>query len=229
MGLFRRRDNDYMTMSVQKPLARSENLVVEDLQDEVLIYDELSARAHCLSGPAAMVWRSCDGTMGVAELATDLNLDADSVKQALSELESNGLLDSLAVLSNGNGHTRREFSIGAVKAGAAVGAAPMIYSILTPTPAAALTPSVAQCLFYSAQSCDGCTNVCGCCCCCQGCSTATQAACKICLPTTSCSTFSSGCSNVSGVSGSCSSGPNCSVKAPNGPVCGPDVPLVPSG
>jgi hypothetical protein len=228
----------HATMRVSKPLARTESLVIEDLDDEILIYDQLTARAHCLSGPAAMVWRACDGDLSEDALSASLGLEAEMVGVALAELETNGLLDVGPVaIVNGNGHTRREFTISTAKVGAAAAAAPMIYSILAPTPAAAATPSVAQCLFYSAKSCNGCTNICGCCCCCEGCPTATtaggQAGCKICLPTKMCSVtyFTAGCENVPGVNaGGCSSGPNCSSTAPDGPLCPPvSAPVLPSG
>src|SRR5207302_1646523 len=150
-----RSDGKYASMRIQPPMARSENLIVEDLDDEVLVYDQLNARAHCLSGAAASVWRVCDGETTVTELAVRL------------DLESNGLLEGPAMFK---GSTRREFSRKAAQIGGGVVATSAIYSIVAPTAMAAITPSVAQCQFYSADSCDGCTNICGCCCCCQGCS-----------------------------------------------------------
>jgi hypothetical protein len=205
-------------MRVSAPLARVESLVIEDMDDELLIYDELNARAHCLSGDAARVWRGCDGTRTTKALAEYLELDHNVVLSALSQIENVGLLDQGPSL---NGSTRREFAGRAAKIGVASAMAPMVYSVLAPTPASAATPSVAQCQFYSAKSCDGCSNICGCCCCCQGCSSATVSACKICLPTTLCSAtnFGDGCSKVAGVNGACSSGPNCSDTAANGPAC----------
>jgi hypothetical protein len=220
MSWFSKRQDDGPVMRVSAPLARTESLVIEDMDDELLIYDELNARAHCLSGDAARVWRACDGTRGTKALAEHLELDHDIVLTALSQIENVGLLDQGPSL---NGSTRREFAAKAGKIGVASAMAPMVYSVLAPTPASAATPSVAQCLYYSAQSCDGCSNICGCCCCCQGCSTATQSACKICLPTGLCGTanFQAGCAGVQGVTGSCSSGPHCSDTAANGPACGP--------
>jgi hypothetical protein len=226
----------HASVRVSKPIARTENLVIEDLDDEILIYDRLTAQAHCLNGPAAQVWRASDGDLSEESLAASLGLDADEVRFALVQLEDKNLLDLGPVVQvDGNGTTRRQFTITTAKAGAIAAAAPMIYSILAPTPAAAATPSVAQCLFYSAASCDGCRSICGCCCCCEGCSTATVPACKICLPTAMCSTtyFNSGCNGVAGVTGSCSSGPHCSATALNPPltgtVCAPCDPLAPSG
>src|SRR4051812_49356910 len=53
-----------------KPLGRSEDLIVQEVEDEVLVYDELSNRAHCLSADAARVWRACDGVKSEQEIAT---------------------------------------------------------------------------------------------------------------------------------------------------------------
>jgi hypothetical protein len=132
------RDNGkHATMSVSNPLARSENLVVEELDGEVLIYDQVSNHAHCLGPAAAAVWRACDGKTKTGDLGEATGLDADTVKVALGELESKNLLDVGPML--GNGTTRREFSFRAAKVGA----------------------------FYSSCDCNSCTGICGCCCCCQ--------------------------------------------------------------
>ena len=76
-----------------KPLARTRDLIVEEVEDEVLIYDENSETAHCLSTEAARVWRACDGQTTIDALTADIGLDADTVNRALAELESRGLLE----------------------------------------------------------------------------------------------------------------------------------------
>jgi hypothetical protein len=220
----------YASMSVQKrnPLARSEDLVVQEVEDEVLVYDELYARAHCLSADAARVWRACDGNSGADDLAGRLTLSEETVVRALAELEDKELLDQGPVLPNGNGNgrTRREFGIRAAKVGALAASAPMIYSTVIAPPMAAATPTPQQCLFYSADSCNGCTAICGCCCCCQGCSATTQPACKICFPTSLCSVANTGpgCDSLIPGAGQCSSGPNCSATAKAPPKCSPPCP-----
>lgn len=200
----------------RNPLARAENLVIQDLDDEILVYDETTAHAHCLNGVAAQVWRACDGELSVADMAAHLELEEVVVKDALIELESNGLLDGPVLF---NGSTRRQFSISAVKAGAAIGAAPMIYSIVAPVPAAAITVTPATCLSYSSGSCDNCTKICGCCCCCQGCSNFTSS-CKACYTVDGCPTLGSQCQGL-GAAGKCSSGGKCSAKPR--PPCPPGV------
>jgi hypothetical protein len=226
------KNGSYAVMpSTLKPLARAEDLIIQEVEDEVLVYDLRIARAHCLSASAALVWKACDGGVGADALADKLDLDEEVVLRALAELEEKDLLDygPVTVMNgNGNGSTRREFGFRVAKLGALGAAAPMIYSVAIATPMAAATPTPAQCLFYSAQSCDGCKHICGCCCCCQGCSVATQsAACKICFPSSLCSSSNTGpgCSNYTKSHDPCSSGPNCSATADDvltpGATCSP--------
>ena len=165
------------TPDVRKPRARSEGLVVEQLNDELLVYDLASNRAHCLGAPAARVWRACDGRTLVGSLSATLELDADSVDQALAGLEACDLLDEAPAL--GAGTTRRELGIRVAKTSAAVAAVPLIWSIAAPSPAAAATPTVAFC----AGACGGpCNAKPGCCCCRFG----TRSSNRECYPTSLC-------------------------------------------
>jgi hypothetical protein len=200
-----------VTLPRTKPLARTEDLILQEVDDEVLVYDQTFHRAHCLSPEAASVWRACDGETDTAAIGRKLGLESEVVLRALAELEDKELLKEMEETTGGT--TRREFSFRVAKLGAAGAAVPMIYSVAVATPMAAATPTPAQCLFYSAKSCDGCSHICGCCCCCQGCSSATVSACKLCFPIGMCTTgfAGDGCSNtLPGTS--CSSGPNCSVE-----------------
>jgi hypothetical protein len=43
----------------EMPLVREKNLIVQDLTDEVLIYDQVSHRVCHLEPAVAFVWRSC--------------------------------------------------------------------------------------------------------------------------------------------------------------------------
>jgi len=52
----------------QFPSARKTGLVVQDMPDEVLVYDLDSNKAHCLNKSAALVWKSCDGTKTVSDI-----------------------------------------------------------------------------------------------------------------------------------------------------------------
>jgi hypothetical protein len=52
-----------------KPRARTEDIVVQTLPDELLVYDLKRHEAHCLNPPAALVWKHCDGQTTAAQLA----------------------------------------------------------------------------------------------------------------------------------------------------------------
>jgi hypothetical protein len=81
------------------PLARREGLVVQELSDEVLVYDLDRHRAHSLNPTAAWLWRHCDGTMSVEEMAAgwheELHLpqDEELVWLALDRLARTHLLE----------------------------------------------------------------------------------------------------------------------------------------
>lgn len=161
MGLWGKKN----AFEMRTPLARSDRLVVEQVGDEVLIYDQDTAAAHCLSPHAAAVWRACDGQTTNDQIAAKLDLDPEAVRRALEELERCALLETLTVPS-GDGVTRRQTIVRLSKVGAAAAAAPLIYSIAMPTPAMAV--SQAFCLGQGCgHGCSTCFEV-NCCCCCPG-------------------------------------------------------------
>lgn len=149
--------------SGHKPLARSDHLIVEELGDEVLVYDSNTDTAHCLSPDAARVWRACDGGTSVDDLPPQVGLSAELVESALDELERCELLERRPAPT---GHTRRDFGLKIAKVSAAAASVPLIVSVAAPAPAAAVTP--AFCFARSSGNCGtntGCTRDVGCCCC----------------------------------------------------------------
>jgi hypothetical protein len=157
-----------------RPSARTQDLIVEELGDELLVYDEADHRGHCLTPSAARVWRRCDGRTPVEDMSAELGLDPHEVDRALAELEACDLLEPTPQLSsNGDGvigTTRRELSVKLVRAGGAIAAAPLIVSIAAPSPAAAATAgpgctNVLECSGNCGQTGSGCKG--GGCVCCQ--------------------------------------------------------------
>ena len=63
------------TMRSQIPQARDEGLVIQELPDEVLVYDLDRHRSHCLNHTASAVWRLCDGQKSVSEIAQKLRAE----------------------------------------------------------------------------------------------------------------------------------------------------------
>lgn len=87
------------TPSGHLPQMRAHRLVIDDLPDEVLVYDLDRHQAHCLNRTAALVWRCCDGRSTPAEIARRLTAELDApfsedfVLLALGQLESQHLLE----------------------------------------------------------------------------------------------------------------------------------------
>jgi hypothetical protein len=136
----------------QRPIARKSGLVVQEVPDELLVYDLDSNKAHCLNQSAAMVWKSCDGSNSVAEIADLVGKQAgngvteDFVWLAIDQLNENNLLEK-EVPVDMKGLSRREAikKIGL----ASMIAVPIIASLVAPQSAMAagscLCTQQAQC------------------------------------------------------------------------------------
>jgi hypothetical protein len=96
-----------------KPLARQTGVVVQDMPDEVLIYDLDLNKAHCLNRSAALVWRSCDGNRSVADIVKEFQAEGvgevseDFVWLAVDQLTEKGLLQN-EVPPRFRGQSRRQ-------------------------------------------------------------------------------------------------------------------------
>ncbi len=80
------------------PRARKENIVVQELRNEILIYDLLKNKALCLNQTSTLIWHECDGTKSVAEIKSILSkklkttINEDIVWLALSQFKTDNLL-----------------------------------------------------------------------------------------------------------------------------------------
>jgi hypothetical protein len=119
------------------PHSRSENLVIEQLADETLVYDLTYKRAHCLNRFAGLVWQHCDGKRTVSEvseiIAAELQAPVrpEGVLLALEQLDQARLLASAPVQTLG-ADRRKLLKV----AGIAI-AAGAVATIVAPTPARA--------------------------------------------------------------------------------------------
>src|SRR5438093_99206 len=88
------------------PRARKEGLLIQELPEEVLVFDLSTAKAHCLNHTAALVWRRCDGKTSIAEVTKLLqkeggtHVDAGVVLLALDQLEKARLIEEGSALSD---------------------------------------------------------------------------------------------------------------------------------
>jgi hypothetical protein len=100
-------------MNNQNPVARKSGLVIQDVPEEVLVYDMDTNKAHCLNKTAAMVWKSCDGSRTVPQIAEHVGSLAgekvtdDFVWLAIDQLNASDLLEK-GVSPEFNGLSRRD-------------------------------------------------------------------------------------------------------------------------
>jgi len=143
----------------QKPTARKDGLVIQEMPDEILVFDLETNKAHCLNETAAFVWKACDGKNSVADITklfgnqSGTPVQEDLVWLAIDQLNENNLLEA-ELKADFNGQSRREVikKIGL----AAVIALPIDSSLVAPTAAwaVACTGTVASCTNAQGQVCD---------------------------------------------------------------------------
>ena len=150
------------------PRARQDELVVEELQDETLVYDLERHKARCLNRTAALVWRHCDGRTSVAEVATLLEeqsatpADEAVVWMALDRLSRAHLLSDPVTLPEDRAqYSRREMLRKLRRVAGITLLLPVIESIVAPLAAAqASCLTTAQCTALSQPNCTG-APICG--------------------------------------------------------------------
>jgi hypothetical protein len=124
------------------PQARTAEMLVERIGDEIVVYDKERFEAHRLNASAGLVWQHADGSRTEAELAgllrERLGLPADErlVRLALAELDRAHLM--LPGAPVGHAISRRDAMRHLRKAAYLV---PVVVSVAVPTPAAAQSGS----------------------------------------------------------------------------------------
>ena len=64
------------------PKARTENLIVQKAENELLIYDLASNKVCCLNRSSEVIWNLCDGTKPICVIADETG---KKLKAAVSE------------------------------------------------------------------------------------------------------------------------------------------------
>ncbi|NNE68001.1 MAG: PqqD family protein [Pyrinomonadaceae bacterium] len=121
-----------------RPKARKKNIVVQNMPDEVLVYDMESSKAHCLNQTVATVWQACDGNTDVSAIArafgAENEANEDVVWLAIDQLQKHDLLEKDLELGL-SGQSRRDMI---KKVGFATAVAlPVIASLAAPSSALA--------------------------------------------------------------------------------------------
>jgi len=131
-----------------RPVARTDELLVEEIGGELLLYDKRDHMAYRLNQTAALVWRESDGTRTVVDLVEVLAehlgelADEDLITVTLDRLHEHGLIESGYAMREpaAEQFSRRRFMRRASAAGAAALALPAVQAILAPSAAAAASP-----------------------------------------------------------------------------------------
>ncbi len=98
-----------------RPLARGNDIVIQNIEDEVLVYDLTENRAICLNKTSAEIWQLCDGNRNINKIAVELSkkykkvVMEDLIWLALEQLKQENLLtDAEGFESRFAGLSRRE-------------------------------------------------------------------------------------------------------------------------
>lgn len=126
------------------PIARKSGLVIQEMPDELLVYDVETSKAHCLNETVAAVWNACDGRNSVSDIAGTFGVSTDKASEdivwlAIDQLQKHDLLEKEFEMGL-SGRSRRELikKIGF----ASVIALPVIASLSAPSSALAAASCV---------------------------------------------------------------------------------------
>lgn len=117
---------------------------VEELENELCVYDWQRKEVHNLNRTAALVWELCDGHTSPTQMAATLRAEFDTpyaedvVWMALQELEQAHLLESTDIQPVDRSLMSRRTLI--KRMGVAAALLPVVVSIVTPGPVQAQTP-----------------------------------------------------------------------------------------
>jgi hypothetical protein len=75
-----------------KPKGKEHDLVVQELDGELLIYDLQSNKAYCLNETAARIFKSCDGKTSLGDMIMQIG-DEDLVWLGLNDLRKQKLIE----------------------------------------------------------------------------------------------------------------------------------------
>lgn len=88
-----------MSENTFKPQCRRQNIVIQEFENEILLYELKTNRAFCLNETSALVWRACDGTKNVAQISDEISaflkipVGEDLVWLALEQLKKDDLIE----------------------------------------------------------------------------------------------------------------------------------------
>lgn len=125
------------------PVARTEDIVVQEVDREILIYDLKTNKAFCLNETSSIIFQACGKNISLAELKLTHKFTEDIIFLALDELRRENLLaENQQYNSPFSGMSRRE-AIRKVGFASTV-ALPVIAFLVAPT--AVMSLSACRCV-----------------------------------------------------------------------------------
>ncbi|MEZ5346342.1 MAG: PqqD family protein [Pyrinomonadaceae bacterium] len=82
-----------------KPIVRTSNILLQEIAGETLVYDLARNKAFCLNESSSLIWKLCDGTRSVAEIAEQVSrkmssvITEDFVWLAIQQFKNDNLLE----------------------------------------------------------------------------------------------------------------------------------------
>jgi len=126
------------------PQSRTDRVVVQEVDGELLAYDLETDQAHCLNDVTACVWRHADGRTSVEGLLETVRresgseVDEETLWSALEALaDANLLAERVERPAGMEAQSRRNVIRRAAQIGGLAAASFAVTSILAPTPAQA--------------------------------------------------------------------------------------------
>jgi Coenzyme PQQ synthesis protein D (PqqD) len=147
------------------PAAREEGLIIQEMADEVLVYDRERYKAHCLNKTAALVWRHCDGKTTVTDIARligdelQLPVGEELIWLGVEQLQQAHLLGEGTRRVSPQGGMSRRKALQKLGWAAAVGL-PLVTSIIAPRAVEASTCSIVCASSSQCISTPGCPPTC---------------------------------------------------------------------
>lgn len=149
------------------PRAVSDDLVIQELKGELLIYNLITHKAFCLNETSALVWKACDGMKSVSEISREVSknlkspVDEDFIWLAIDGLKKDELLiENENIEITFNGLSRREM-IRKVGLATAV-ALPIVSSLVAPAAAQAQSSGSGSGSGACTDNCSGLGSLCSC-------------------------------------------------------------------
>jgi hypothetical protein len=115
------------------PKSRSADVLIQEVDGELLIYDLKTDKVLCLNPTSATVWQLCDGKTTCEEMSKRIGAPIELVWLAVEEFQKNKLFEHEIALNLPKDRVSRRGLL--LKLGAATIALPIVGSIVAPTAA----------------------------------------------------------------------------------------------